>query len=214
LDVYQSEDEQVEALRKWWNENGKSVVTGIILGLGAIFGWRAWQDHTRLQTEAASELYQQIIVAMGTDENTGEVEQVAAELINNYGTTTYSVFAKLALARLAVEESDYTSATDHLRWALDNNKEKIIEPLIRLRLARVLATRKDYNGALSLLDEGDAGKYAASFDELRGDIRKITGDIEGARSAYQQAVAINREMENDATLLEIKLDDLGRVELQ
>ncbi len=53
MDVYRTDEEQVEALRKWWLENGKSVIAGIVIGFSAIFGWRAWQDHTIVQAEAA-----------------------------------------------------------------------------------------------------------------------------------------------------------------
>jgi len=31
LDVYSTEEEQVEAIKKWWNENGKSIIAGIII---------------------------------------------------------------------------------------------------------------------------------------------------------------------------------------
>ena len=37
VDIYDSDREQVEALRKWWKENGKSIVLGAGLGLAAVF---------------------------------------------------------------------------------------------------------------------------------------------------------------------------------
>ena len=36
MDIYQTEDEQVEALKKWWEENGKSVIFGLCIGVVAI----------------------------------------------------------------------------------------------------------------------------------------------------------------------------------
>jgi predicted negative regulator of RcsB-dependent stress response len=64
LDVYNTEDEQVEAIKKWLKDNGKSAIFGIVLGFSAIFGWRAWQSHEVEQAETASEIYQSTLVAM------------------------------------------------------------------------------------------------------------------------------------------------------
>ena len=63
MDVYKTEDEQWEAVRQWWRENGMSAVFGIVLGLGAIFGWRWWQTHQIEQAEAASGIYQTALKA-------------------------------------------------------------------------------------------------------------------------------------------------------
>ena len=63
MDVYNTEEEQVEAIKKWWNENGKSIIAGIIIGVIAIFGWRSYENHTAMQAKAASILYEQLLVA-------------------------------------------------------------------------------------------------------------------------------------------------------
>ena len=61
MDGYRTDEEQVEQLKKWWNENGKSIIGGIAIGLIAIFGWRGWQDHQVTQGEQASNLYEQMV---------------------------------------------------------------------------------------------------------------------------------------------------------
>ena len=38
MSSYLSEEEQVEALKKWWKDNGTSVIAGVVLGFGIIFG--------------------------------------------------------------------------------------------------------------------------------------------------------------------------------
>ena len=40
-----TEEEQVEQLKKWWKENGLSIVGGVVVGLALVFGWRSWQHH-------------------------------------------------------------------------------------------------------------------------------------------------------------------------
>ncbi len=63
VDVYRTEEEQLEALKKWWQTNGKAVIMGIGASLLLIVGWRAWQDHSRSTSEAASVAYQEVLEA-------------------------------------------------------------------------------------------------------------------------------------------------------
>lgn len=213
MDVYHSEDEQIEALKKWWEENGKSILAGIVLGLGAIFGWRAWQDHIREQAESASQLYQEMLETVSKDGNSLTVEDKTDQIITQYGKTTYAVFSKLAQARLAVQKDDYATAETDLRWALDNNSEDNLEHLIRIRLARVLAAQEKYQEAKTLLNVRKTGAFAAGYNELKGDIAKQEGNIEAARTAYQQALTKKRATPGtDTSILEMKLDDLGTID--
>ena len=50
-----TEDQQLEELKKWWKENGSSIITGVVLGLAILFGaraWFAWQERTAQQASA------------------------------------------------------------------------------------------------------------------------------------------------------------------
>lgn len=31
MDIYASDDEKGEAIKNWWRENGRSVITGVVL---------------------------------------------------------------------------------------------------------------------------------------------------------------------------------------
>lgn len=212
MDVYKSEDEQVEAIKQWWEENGKSIITGVVLGLGAIFGWRAWQDYTREQAESASEIYQNLFDMTAEESNPDEIRTISNKIIEDYDTTAYAVFTKFLLARHAVETNDYDAAANHLRWALENNRNSSIGHVIRLRLVRVLINLEQLDEAGSLLSIDDRGEFAAAYDELQGDIMAMKGDVEDARKMYQQAMTGKRTANHDTSILEIKLDDLGRPE--
>lgn len=209
MDIYQTEDEQVEALKKWWQENGKSAIFGVLLGLSAIFGWREWQDYQLEMALAASVLYQELVVAE-RDQNPQVVSEKAEEISSEYPGTAYAVFARLSLAKLAVENNELDSAAGHLRWAEENNKEKNLAHVIRLRLAQVLVAQEKYTEALALLQGLDRGKFAVSYQELEADIYRLQDNVEAAREAYTKALNLAKLDNQDTTLIDMKLDDLGR----
>ena len=62
MEIYTTEEEQVEALKKWWRENGKAVIAGFIIGFGAIFGWREWQAHVTEEAQKASRQFQEMAI--------------------------------------------------------------------------------------------------------------------------------------------------------
>ena len=68
-DIVLTEEEQAERVKAWWKENGSSVITGAIVGLGLIAGYNYWQDWQRQDTEAASAAYEDLLDAMVTPDN-------------------------------------------------------------------------------------------------------------------------------------------------
>ena len=59
MEVYTTENEQVDALRRFFAENGKALAVGVVLGIGAPVGWRYWQSHENSNMMAASQSYQE-----------------------------------------------------------------------------------------------------------------------------------------------------------
>ena len=212
MDVFKTDVEQVESINKWWVENGKSIVTGVLLGLFAIFGWRAWRDYERQQAEAASQLYQNVLDSLGNDTANArkETSVISDKLIEDYGKTGYAVLVKLIDAKLAVDAREYAAAEGHLRWALGHNKVDSLGHMIRLHLAKVLAMQKKYDEALALLKTGEQGEFAASYAEAQADILRAQGNLDGARNLYQEALTRRKAAKLETGVLELKLDDLGR----
>lgn len=182
---------------------------GIILGLGAIFGWRAWQAHRIALAESASSLYQDLI-AKARESDSKAAGDTASRIVEEYPGTGYAVFAALMLARFSVDAGDLESAAAHLDWAADHNSDPSLAREIRLRSARVRFAQERYDDALALLSSGDSGEFAGSYDDLRGDIEFRRGNVEAARSAYERALSSARSKGIDAAVLESKLDNLGR----
>jgi predicted negative regulator of RcsB-dependent stress response len=72
----------------------------------------------------------------------------------------------------------------------------------------VIAAEGDPAAAIKVLESVDAGMFAASYDELKGDLYAAAGDRDQARAAYRKAIAeLNSGAGSD--LVQMKLDDLG-----
>ena len=54
---YETEEEQVEALKDWWKQNGLAVIGGAVLGISALLGWRGWNWHQENQANEASDIF-------------------------------------------------------------------------------------------------------------------------------------------------------------
>jgi predicted negative regulator of RcsB-dependent stress response len=208
LEGYRTDEEQVEHLKRWWDENGKSIIGGIAIGLIAIFGWRGWQDHLVKQGEIASDLYEHMVIDIGKNKES-HVGEVAQQLSEDYKSTPYSTFAALLQAREAVVKNDIDTAKTHLQWVLDNTDSDEFRHLARLRLSRLLLEEGDKEFALSLIENVDAGKFASSYHELRGDILLQQGDSMAAQDAYTQALSTQNSIRGNQSVVQMKLDDLG-----
>ncbi|HBJ90109.1 MAG TPA: hypothetical protein DDZ21_09085, partial [Gammaproteobacteria bacterium] len=46
-----AEEETIEALKKWWQENGKGLVFAAVAGFAGVTGWVAWENSTASQAE-------------------------------------------------------------------------------------------------------------------------------------------------------------------
>ncbi len=206
---YETEEQQVEALKQWWAENGRAVLMGIGLGLALIFGWRSWQGHQNTVAETASSAYTSVMESL---ENKDEGETFLGKvdsLKSEHGGTAYAAMASLAEARFHVEKEDLPKAEDALRWALDSGSFEEIKSIARLRLARVLAAQDKHDEALTLLDSVTGESYAGMVDEIRGDIYLDKGDAEQALVAYKRARESGARTAS-AQDLQMKLDDLAQ----
>ncbi len=40
MEIYSSEEQQVEAIKRFWQQYGKAILGGVVLGLAALYGFR------------------------------------------------------------------------------------------------------------------------------------------------------------------------------
>jgi predicted negative regulator of RcsB-dependent stress response len=73
-----AEEETLEALKKWWEENGKQLVAAVVIVAAGFGGWNFWEGQQLAKQGAASDLYEEILELTLVDPG----QQVAAQDAN------------------------------------------------------------------------------------------------------------------------------------
>jgi predicted negative regulator of RcsB-dependent stress response len=209
VEIYNSEQEQVDALKAWWDKNGRMALTALALFLLSVLGWQGWTDHRNQQAEAASAHYQQLVELMDRDGT--QAKEAGRALIGTYPNTLYAAMASMALAKLAVAEQDLDGAAAHLRSAMKQGDQPELAELARLRLARVELAQGNGEAALQTLKGGMGG---AALDELRGDILLAQDKRDEARAAYNSALDAYGNVADKRELVQMKLEDLAVIAVE
>jgi len=202
-----SDEEQVEAIKSWWKENGKSIVVGLLIGLVGVFGWRLWNEKRETAAEQASITYQKMVASM-TENKSKAAKELGQELIKNYDRSAYGVLAALLLAKIEAEDGNLDKAAEHLRWANTHAEVEALTTTAQLRLARVLLSQGKATEAWGVLSQLKGVDDLAVYQETKGDTLVALDKQEEARETYQQALTLLSPFV-DKSLLQMKIDNLG-----
>jgi predicted negative regulator of RcsB-dependent stress response len=206
-DIHLSEDEQVEALKRWWKENGTAILVGVLIGIAGIVGVWYWQDHKHGKAESGSVVFAEFTDAIQQNQE-DVIHSKYQSLQNDYHSTPYAALAALAVAKHSVDKKDLPAAETQLRWAIDNARHAAITHLARIRLTRVLIQEKKLDAALALIADQKDPAFISDYAELRGDIYQQQGNLEQARTAYAEALSDTTLQGVRRAYLEMKRDDL------
>lgn len=208
METYRTEEEQVQAIKDWWKTNGRSVIAGLIIGIGAIAGYRYWTNYQTSQSQQASLIYAQVITSAASADSAKAFEQ-GKSLISDYSGTPYAALTALTLSKLALNKTDYETAAAQLRWVLENSGDDGLKHIARLRLARVLAAQDKPDLAISLLNESDTSGFTTLYQETRGDIFVQQGKTREAVAEYRKALGDVEMNPQRRRILEMKMNDLA-----
>lgn len=208
MSVYMTEDEQLEAMKKWWKRHGNLVTVIMSLVFLCVAGYRYYHWHQDKMTQQASTAYEGMMVAL-SNHNTKSVRAYANELIAGFDKTVYADVAHMTLAKVYVQKNNLDEAKKELQIVAINGHMAPLKQIAKIRIARILAASKDYPNALNELSSIEDPTYMPLINELRGDIYGATGQYQNAINAYKLAITEVKSHGMGNVFLEMKTNELA-----
>ncbi len=202
------EQEQIDALKAFWNRWGNLITWVLVLALGAYAAWNGWNWYQRDQGLKASAMYDELERAAGA----GDLDRTARvfdDLKSRYPRTAYAQKGGLLAARLQLERQQPDAARASLAWVAEQATEAEYRDIARLRLAGVLLDLGQPDEALKQLDAVKGEPFAALVADRRGDALMAKGDRAAAKAAYQAAWKAMDPTVEYRRLIDAKLTALG-----
>lgn len=202
------EQEQLDALKAFWNQYGNLITWVLILVLGAYAAYNGWQWYQRDQATKAAAMFDELdrAAAAGDAERAG---RIAGDLRERFGRTAFAAQGVLAAARVQFDKGQADAARASLTWVVDKAQDDDLRTIARLRLAGLQADVKQYDDALKTLDAAKAEGFEALVADRRGDVLLAQGKRAEARGAYEAAYAAMAPTVAYRQLIEAKLTAMG-----
>lgn len=210
-----TEEEQLEAIKGWWKSNGNALITGVVVALVAVGGWKYYK-HQNIETlTAASVKYQELVELIVekpdgfSEADTANANAVFDVLKSEYSKTSYTQLAALLLAKQSIVNNDFDAALNQYNWILENSPSEDIAVMTTLRIAKIQFQKNMLDEALATLAKISGKLLSASVNELKGDIYSAKNDTNAAKAAYDAAQKIATEEDLYMPNLKLKLDELA-----
>lgn len=207
MEPHFTENEDVEKVKRWWREYGRSIVIGVVVGLLIMAGVRAWMAHQEETAQTASALYAQLTQAVSAENDEAALD-IAQRLEGEYGSTPYADLAAFVSAQLKVDAGTPAEAIEPLQGVVEGGATEELRQIARLRLARVLLAVEQPDEALEVLAGTEPGAFSAHYDLVRGDIHTAQNRPRDAREAYDRALSALPEDDPTRRAVQMKRDDL------
>jgi len=208
VDIYASDEEKGEDIKRWWRENGLSVIVGLALGIAVLIGGRYWLSQEQMLSASASDLYQHTkqLIAAG---KTAEAESSVDKLFSTYSSTPYAIFAAFEMAKYNVQNGDVENAKPYLNWVINHGELEGQVDIARLRLGQLLLDQGSTEQALALAKQAETIAFKSLFNELMGDVYIAQGKLIKAANAYRTSLSLLEINEPRSLVLKLKLDDVA-----
>lgn len=190
MQVYQHEEEQIQALKQWWRQQGSLFLTVLTMTLIFAGAWYFWQYRQASHQQRAAVFYDHL-QQQRLQHDLADQRLLSERLLSRYNDTLYAEYAALDMAKEQLAKDDMPAAKASLRWVIDHAKQSGAKHLASLRLARLFLMEKNPAEALVLLDQVGDSVTPAWLGFVRGQayfMQKKNDLAEQAFTAARQAL--------------------------
>ena len=207
---FETEEQQVEAVKKWLKENTSSLLIGLAIGGFSLGGWNFYQQTQYQHSVEASDMYVSVVAQAGLNA-TNDLDLTAVDKLQaGYVDTPYAALSAMVVANHEVANGNNEQAASRLQWVVDNAIDEEIAYVAQLRLARLMIAQEKYDEASLLLSAKHSASFDALYEEIKGDLFVARGELEQARIAYDKAINGSK---GASRWLRLKRQDLGSSDL-
>ena len=202
MEVYKTEEEQVQAIKQWWKDNSTSLIAGIVIGVVILTGYKYWIESNQNKAQQASIIYDQLL-----SPETDKAKSVDV-LKNDYSGTPYAALAALLIAKDYVNTNEVEKAVSQLKWVIANNNSDAVQHVAQQRLARIYLAQNNIEAAEALVKGVKAEGFSTGYSEIRGDINLAKNLPVQAKENYRLALSALTQGDQRYAIIKMKLDDL------
>lgn len=208
MSVYMTEEEQLQAIKKWWLRFNTPILVLLSVIMLSAAGYRYWNWHHEKILTQASAVYERLMVSFSEHKNK-EIRSYANQLIKNYGQTVYADAARMTLVKIYVAKDKDDKAKQLLEDVVIHSQVPAFKQIAKIRIARLLVAQKSFDQALNQLAVVDDNAYMTIVNELKGDIFVEKGEYQQAIQSYKQAISEAKTHGIGNLFLEMKTNELA-----
>lgn len=210
---YDTEQEQIEAIKAWWAKYGTLILSGVLIVAIAFAGWRYWQSYSYTQSANASATFG--ILELSHQSGTfGEVSREARRLMQEQPDSPYAGAAAMMLAQFHWEKAESEAALEALQWVVDAKQPADMQVTAQLRIVRLQIELAQLDEAQKRLDDLSANKLngaqQANVDYVSALLAQAQQDFSKAQSAFKRVVDNQQAQADLKNIARLQMDDLAQ----
>ncbi len=174
-----------EKVVSWFEENYKSLILGVIIGLTVLFGYKSYLSN---QNSLQLELSRQFDLAVTSYQNgdSSKILSFSRENMNKNSDNVYTSLANLYSSKIMYLDNKIDQSHLFLDHIISNTSDNGLIDIAKYRKAKILIEEMKYNQANELLGD-DPDNY--QHIELKGDIYYLQNNDDEAVRYYNKVLA-------------------------
>ena len=186
MKVYETEEDQIKAIKKFWNNNKKIIFVAILIILLLSISHNIYNNNKYYNANKSVNLYYGILQA-NIDNKNDIVNSEFNELKTNYPKSAYSSLAALVVASREISDNKYQDAITNLEW-VRQQKVDGISIIATLRLARIYTEINMLDEAKKTINSISSKDFLAEKNLILGNIAVAEKDLIKAKQFYKTAL--------------------------